>query len=100
MKTIESIGMLLLGIWLILFGLLVITGIKIPINLIYLLAIITGILLLVSKARISGSIGVILLGIWLVLKGLLPFINIEIPQVSIILSLLAICTGIFIILKR
>jgi hypothetical protein len=45
----RSIGMLLLGIWLILYGLAGMTGIALPPPLMALLALITGIVILVGR---------------------------------------------------
>jgi len=100
MKISENLAILFLSIWLILFGLLSLTGIKIPMSIIYVLGIITGILLLVSKAKLSGNLGRFLLGIWLIVTGLFPFLALDIPYYQIIMNILAICAGVFILLKR
>lgn len=100
MKIGENLTMLFLSIWLILYGLLSLTGIKISMSLLYVLAIITGILLLVSRAKISGSLGIIFLGIWLILTGLFPFLKLDIPYFHMGMNILAICAGTFILLKR
>ncbi len=100
MKIFENLGTLFLGIWLFLSSLLSLTGIKIPMNFIYLLGVITGIMLLVSKAKLSGSLGKVILGIWLLIQGLVPFFELKIPYIGILMSLLAICAGILILLKR
>ena len=100
MKISENLAMLFLSAWLILFGLLSLTGIKIPMSIMYVLGIITGILLLISKAKLSGNLGRFLLGIWLIVTGLFPFIALDIPYFQIIMNILAICTGVFILLKR
>ena len=100
MKISENLAMLFHSAWLILFGLLSLTGIKIPMSIMYVLGIITGILLLISKAKLSGNLGRFLLGIWLIVTGLFPFIALDIPYFQIIMNILAICTGVFILLKR
>ena len=100
MKIRENLAMLFLSVWLILVGLLSLTGVKIPMSVIYVLGIITGILLLVSKAKISGNLSRFLLGVWLILTGLFPFLVLDIPYFQIIMNILAICTGVLILLKR
>ena len=100
MKISDNLAMLFLSAWLILFGLFSLTGVKIPMSFIYILGIITGILLLVSKAKISASLGGILLGIWLIVTGLFPFLALDIPYYQMIMNILAICAGVFILLKR
>lgn len=49
----------------------------------------------------SRNLGMLLLGIWLILTGLLPLLNMRIsPTVSMVLAVLAIVSGILILLRR
>jgi ABC-type thiamin/hydroxymethylpyrimidine transport system permease subunit len=109
----RNAGMLLLGIWLILTGLLPLLGLGIrgidPI--LALLAIAAGILVLLEPTRISRSGGLgslaltrsaamVVLGIWLILTGLLALMVITFPAAGIVLELLALAAGILILLRR
>lgn len=100
MRLTDNLGLLLLGIWLILTGLLPLINLNIPaISLILnLLAVAAGVFLLLRPARVNRNIGVILLAVWLIATGLLPLLNLAIP--GIVLSLLAIGAGILILLGR
>jgi hypothetical protein len=104
-------GMLLLGIWLILAGLLPLLGIVAPgIDVVLaVLAIAAGILVLLEPARMSAgfsslaltrSAGMIVLGVWLILTGLLAIVSITFPSRGIVLELLALVAGILILLGR
>ena len=104
-------GMILLGIWLILTGLLPVLGIAMAgIDvLLALLAIATGVLILLEPTRISGGLGsvalarsaeMVVLGTWLILTGLLPILSITSLTSGIVLELLALAAGILILLRR
>ena len=102
MKWVRNLGMLLLGIWLILEGLLPLLKITIPASgtILALLAIAAGVLILLRPVRPTRRLGVLLLGVWLIATGLLPLLSINVPVSDIILALLAIAAGILILLER
>jgi hypothetical protein len=100
MRLTDNLGLLLLGIWLIVMGLLSLLNVSIPglAIILDLLAIAAGVLILLRPARVSRTIGVILLGVWLVATGLLPLLAVAVPALA--LGLLAILAGLFILLGR
>jgi len=102
MQPIRSLGVILLGIWLILTGLLPLLTIAIPASgiVLSLLALAAGILILLRPVQLTRSLGVILFCIWLILTGLLPLLTVAIPASDIVLSLLAIAAGILILVGR
>ena len=102
MQPIRSLGVILLGVWLILTGLLPLLTIAIPASGIVLsvLALAAGILILLRPMQLTRSLGVVLFCIWLILTGLLPLLTVAIPASDIVLSLLAIAAGILILAGR
>jgi hypothetical protein len=48
----------------------------------------------------SKNLGMLLLGSWLILNGLLPFLRVSIPHSGTVLPLLAVATGILILVGR
>lgn len=101
MKWSESLGMLLLGIWLILVGILSLFNIHIALfsRLLPLLMIVAGVLIILGSAKAPKGLGMWFLAIYLILRGLAPFIS-GIPYLGYLLDLLAILAGIFILLKK
>jgi hypothetical protein len=111
MKISNSLGILLLAIWLIASGLLPLLSLNIPASgtILALLALAAGVLILVSPARLgagsgalrlAGSWGMLLLAIWLIITGLLPLLSISIPAIGTILAVLAIAAGVLMLLRR
>ena len=105
MQTIRNSGMILLGVWLILTGLLPLLKVPIPAKevidiVLSLLAMAAGVLILLWPVQLTRSLGVILFCIWLILTGLLPLLTVAIPASDIVLSLLAIAAGILILVGR
>jgi len=49
---------------------------------------------------IKKKLGMLLLGIWLILTGLLQVVSIPIPAIGMILALLAMVSGVLILLGR
>jgi hypothetical protein len=92
-------GMVLLGIWLALTGLLPLLGIVIPFRepLMGLLALAAGAFIL-FEIRASRHLGMLILGVWLVLTGLSAFLMIA--GIGNILGLLALAAGILILVGR
>lgn len=102
MKLSQNLGTLLLAIWLIITGLISLLNIHIALlsNLLPLIALITGILLILGSAKFPKSLGVLLLAVWLILKGLSPFLSVHIPYFDYLVNILAIVAGILILLRR
>ena len=111
MKISNSLGILLLAIWLIASGLLPLLNLSIPASgtILALLAVAAGVLILVRPARLgagsgamrlAGSWGIPLLAIWLIITGLLPLLSISIPAIGTLLALLAVAAGVLMLLRR
>ena len=102
MKLSDNIGTIFLGIWLALTGLVSLLNLYIPVlaNFLPLVALVSGILILLGSPKLNKSLGLILLGVWLVLKGLSPFLYIRIPYWGVLVDLLAVGAGILILIKR
>ena len=103
-KLFHHLGSILLAIFLILQGVFFLftidfVGIMIIIGA---LAIAAGILMLMGMkgAKISQSLGILFLAIWLILNGLIFLIRLSFSGSALILSILAIVSGIFLILKH
>jgi hypothetical protein len=109
----RNLGLVLLGVWLIIVGLLPFLNIRVPyvtlpsvsveigarqavstpsavISIVGLLTIIAGIVLIASGVVRGIQLGLILLGVWMLLSGLLPIIPITIPGGGIVLALIGI----------
>ena len=50
--------------------------------------------------KLTKKLGMLLLGIWLIVTGLLQVVSIPIPSIGIILAMLAIASGVLILLGR
>ena len=102
MKLSENLGSLFLGIWLIVSGLLSLLDMHLPVlaNILPLIAVVTGLLIIMGSPELPKSLGFILLGVWLVLHGLSPFIYVDIPYFSYIVDVVAVAAGILILLRR
>lgn len=100
----KNLGMLLLSIWLIATGLLSFVNVSFPSSgiILALLAIAAGVLLLLDMRgkRLSGNLGIVLLSIWLILTGLLPLLKVSVPYSGILLAVLAVITGILLLIRR
>jgi hypothetical protein len=102
MKLSQNLASLFLGIWLIASGLMSLTDIHVPVlaNIIPLIAIITGLLIILGSPELPKSLGFILLGIWLVLHGMMPFLYVNIPYFNYLVDIVAVAAGILILLRR
>ena len=100
----RNIGMILLAIWLILYGAIPLVGISIPSGdlILAILAVAAGVLILLGqrKIRFKGNIGILLLAVWLILVGLLQLINISFPASGTVTAILAIAAGVLLLIKR
>jgi hypothetical protein len=97
-------AIILLGIWLIATGLTPFFPINFHASsvILALLAIASGVLLILNgiKIKFSRNIGMLLLSIWLILEGLSSLVNFRFTAEGTILALLALSSGILLLLKR
>lgn len=100
----RNLGLILLAIWLILYGAVGVLGVNIPSGdlLLAILAVAAGVLILVGqrKLRFSGNLGMLLLAIWLIASGLMQILGINFPSGGLLMAILAIAAGILLLLKR
>jgi len=102
MKLTKSLGMILLGVFLIVHGLQFLLAIRVPQVILPILAIVTGlvVLLLDSSLRMrpARSLGIILLSIWLIAHGLVSLFTVGVPRIHEIMSFFTLVTGFVILL--
>jgi len=100
----QTLTIILLAVWLILVGLMPVANLELPyLDLIaQLLAIAVGGLLLVGSRRIKlgGRAAILTLAGYLILSGLLPLLSTNDPTAGLILSALAIVSGVLLLAKR
>jgi hypothetical protein len=53
-----------------------------------------------KNMKITKNVGFLLLGIWLIITGLLQVVELPIPSIDVILSILAIASGVMIVLGK
>jgi hypothetical protein len=53
-----------------------------------------------SKFRLTKNLGMVLLGIWLIMTGLIPLLHLNFEGLPLIMTILAIASGVFILLGR
>jgi hypothetical protein len=53
-----------------------------------------------KKLRLPKNLAMILLGIWLIMTGLIPLLRFNFQGLSLIMAVLAIVTGVLILLDR
>lgn len=53
-----------------------------------------------SRSRLTKNLGLMLLGIWLIMTGLIPLLHLSFEGLPLIMSILAIASGVFIMLGR
>lgn len=108
MRSLHSLGLILLAIWLILTGLLPLLSLTFPASgaIMAVLALAAGVLILMNNIRMGrgsglpANLGYLLLAIWLILTGLLPLLNITFAGSGVILAILAIAAGVLLLLRR
>jgi hypothetical protein len=108
MKSLHSLGLILLAIWLILAGLLPLLSLTFPASgtIMAVLALVAGVLILMNNLRMGrgaglpANLGYLLLAIWLILTGLLPLLNIDFAGSGTILAILGIAAGVLLLLRR
>jgi hypothetical protein len=102
MKFRENFGWLLLSTWLIATGLFSLLDIHNAIvsNVLPLVALLTGIFLLLGPTQLPKSMGIVLFAIWLIMKGLIPFVYFYIPYCDYLVDILGIIAGILLLIRR
>jgi hypothetical protein len=102
MKPTKNPGMILLAIFLIVHALQFLLAISIPPALLPILAIVTGLVVLLPntslRMRPTKSLGMILLSIWLIAHGLVSLFTVGVPRIHEVMSLLTLVTGVVILL--
>ena len=53
-----------------------------------------------AKIKLTKNLGMLVLGIWLILTGLIPTLKLNISGLSVIMAVLAVASGILILLGR
>lgn len=53
-----------------------------------------------GRFRLTKNLGMILLGIWLILTGLIPLLKINVEGMYLVMAVLAVLTGVLILLGR
>jgi hypothetical protein len=89
----HKLGLVLLGVWLLLIGLLRLLGLSLPGG-----GLVTGILVLAAGGVLlfsngTRNLGVLLLSLWLLLTGLSSLVSLSFTGLSLLLSLLAVAAG-------
>jgi len=102
MSLNKNLGLLLLGVWLIVSGLVSLLGIGGAVVGVVLdvLAIAAGVVILLVWQSWPAKIGMSLLAIWLIVSALLSLLNVGFPGSGMILAVLAVAAGLLILLKR
>jgi len=53
-----------------------------------------------NTVRMPNNLGILLLAVWLILTGIIPLFNLTFSGLSIIMAILAIVSGVLLILNR
>ena len=53
-----------------------------------------------GRFRLTKNLGMILLGIWLIMTGLIPLLHLNFEGLALIMAVLAIVSGVMILLGR
>jgi hypothetical protein len=100
----ERLGMIFLAIWLILVGLMPFVGMGLPFasEITIVLALLAGILLLVGMKgrKTAARIGMVLLAVWLIASAAISLLGLMIPASGVILAILAVISGILLLIGR
>jgi hypothetical protein len=100
----ERLGMIFLAIWLILVGLMPFVGMGLPFasEITIVLALLAGILLLVGMKgrKTAARIGMVLLAVWLIASAAISLLGLMIPASGVILAVLAVISGILLLIGR
>ena len=107
MREQSKLGLILLGLWLILTGLIQVTGVAFTASerVLQILALVAGVSILVDWMRLGSvmqptrALGMSVLGVWLILSSLLPLLELaDVSLMNTIWALLAILAGIVLLL--
>ena len=100
----ERPGMIFLAIWLILVGLMPFIGMDLPFasEITIVLALLAGILLLMGMKgrKTTARIGMVLLAVWLIASAAISLLGLLIPASGVILAILAVISGILLLIGR
>jgi hypothetical protein len=104
MKAINSIGMIVLAVWLVAQGMISLFHVTNPtLSLILpLLAILAGVLILlrIRDSKPVVNLGFLLLSIWLILTGTIPLLNVASTELVFVLAILGLAAGILILVGQ
>ncbi|HEX9013036.1 MAG TPA: hypothetical protein VF813_05950 [Anaerolineaceae bacterium] len=104
MKTLNSIGLIVLAVWLVLEGLVTLFKIDIPsLTLILpILAILAGVLVLlrIRDSKPIVNLGMLLLALWLILTGLIPLLRINQADLGLVMAVLGVAAGVLLLLGQ
>jgi hypothetical protein len=53
-----------------------------------------------SRFKLSKNLGMLCLGIWLIMTGLIPLLHLNFEGLSLIMAILAVVSGVLILLGR
>ncbi len=99
MKTVENLGVLFLGIWLIARSIFTLFPLEMPRSEFYfgIAAVLAGIFLFfrMRDSKPWISVAILLLCLFLILSGLSIVLNIELPSAEILLGSIAVLSGLF-----
>ncbi len=100
MRLSKDFGVIVLGIWLILTGLIATLGLTLPGlgTVMGVLALAAGVGLLVGEGRgITKAIGIILLALWLIFTGLHSLLPLTFNGLEVVTAVLALAAGIILL---
>jgi hypothetical protein len=106
-KRDSKLGLILMGLWLILTGLIEVTGVAFEASelVLQILALVAGVSILVDWMRLGSvmqptrALGMSMLGVWLMLSSLLPLLELtDVSLMTTIWALLAILVGLLLLL--
>jgi hypothetical protein len=98
----KNLGMILLSIWLILYGLKYPFSINLPESALPILALAAGVVILLLgdgfRMTLNRNLGMVLLSVWLIVQGAVSLFTIGVPGIRYILPILALAAGVVILL--
>jgi hypothetical protein len=104
MKAINSIGMLVLAVWLVAQGLVSLFRITNPTVLLALpiIAILAGVLIMlrIRDSKPAVNVGFLLLSVWLILTGLNPLLHVDTTELGLVLSIFGLAAGVLILVGQ
>ena len=107
MKSDGKLGLILMALWLILTGLIEVTGVAFAASelVLQILALVAGVSILVDWMRLGSvmqptrALGMSMLGVWLMLSSLLPLLELaDVSLMNTIWALLALLAGVVLLL--